>query len=239
MAKDEKSSKEAKIIIKKDGPYLVSGNLPMAKEIIVCDDKGNSVEWKKGKEYPKQETCGLCRCGQSKNKPFCDGTHIKIAFKGTETASRKKYADQAEKISGPYLELADVPELCARARFCHNKDGNVWDLTENSESPKSKEIATKQACNCPAGRLVVCDKKTGRIIEPRLEKSISFIEDPPKKVSGPIWVKGGVKIESADGTQYETRNRVTLCRCGKSHNKPFCDGCHIDNKFNDGDESLA
>jgi CDGSH-type Zn-finger protein len=51
-------------------------------------------------------------------------------------------------------------------------------------------------------------------------------------------VRGCIPIESADGTLWETRNRVTLCRCGKSQNMPFCDGSHIDVRFNDGDESL-
>ena len=68
--------------------------------------------------------------------------------------------------------------------------------------------------------------------------SIEIIEDPQIKVSGPIWVKGGIDLESADGTKYERRNRMTLCRCGKSNNKPFCDGSHINVRFNDGDESL-
>ncbi|HET8688843.1 MAG TPA: CDGSH iron-sulfur domain-containing protein [Methanosarcina sp.] len=41
-------------------------------------------------------------------------------------------------------------------------------------------------------------------------------------------MRGGIPIESADGKQYEIRNRVTLCRCGKSRNKPFCDGSHVE-----------
>jgi CDGSH-type Zn-finger protein len=57
-------------------------------------------------------------------------------------------------------------------------------------------------------------------------------------VSGPIWAKGGITVEAADGFQYEVRNRVTLCRCGASKNKPFCDGTHCSIKFNDGDETL-
>ena len=83
-----------------------------------------------------------------------------------------------------------------------------------------------------------CDKKTGKVMEKEFEQSISLVEDPQNKVSGPIWVKGGVPVESSDGSTYEVRNRVTLCRCGKSQNKPFCDGSHIDEGFDDGDESL-
>ena len=38
-------------------------------------------------------------------------------------------------------------------------------------------------------------------------------------------------IEGADGEAYEARNRVTLCRCGASNNKPFCDGKHVEINF--------
>lgn len=81
-------------------------------------------------------------------------------------------------------------------------------------------------------------QKTGKPIEPDFEESLSLAEDPEANCSGPIWAKGGVEIESADGTKYEKRNRVTLCRCGKSRNKPFCDGNHIPFGFNDGDKSI-
>ena len=77
-----------------------------------------------------------------------------------------------------------------------------------------------------SGRLLVWDKD-GNPIEPELEPSIELVEDPSKGVSGPLWVRGGIPIESADGTTYEIRNRITLCRCGKSENKPFCDGIHL------------
>jgi len=56
--------------------------------------------------------------------------------------------------------------------------------------------------------------------------AIGLVEDPSKGTSGPLWVKGGIPIEAADGFEYAKRNRVTLCRCGRSHKKPFCDGSH-------------
>ena len=74
----------------------------------------------------------------------------------------------------------------------------------------------------------------GQAIEPDLEPSISLIENPQTGTSGPIWVKGRIPIESADGFEYESRNRVTLCRCGKSNNKPFCDGSHTSINFRSG-----
>lgn len=230
-------NQKAKVTIKKDGPYIVSGNLPLRKEIIAIGKEDEPEKWIKGKEYTNSDKCALCRCGQSKNKPFCDGMHARVGFNGTETASRENFEEQAEKIVGPNLILKDNSSLCAAARFCH-RAGGTWNLTERSDDSKSREIAIEEACNCPSGRLVACEKKSGKPIEQELEKSISLVEDPQNKVSGPIWLKGGVPLESCDGSMYEIRNRVTLCRCGKSRNKPFCDGSHIDEEFNDGDESL-
>ncbi len=229
--------KPQKVVITKNGPYLVSGNLPMFKEIAVVGKEGEPETWKKGAEYPKHESCSLCRCGKSGNAPYCDGAHTEFAFDGKETATRKIYSEQAETIIGPELDLTDAQDFCSTARFCHLA-GGTWNNVVNSDNPKAKKIAIQTACNCPSGRLVAKDKKTGQPIEPKFEPSISIIQDPQMKVSGPIWLKGGIELESSDGTKYETRNRVTLCRCGQSANKPFCDGSHIDAKFNDGDDSL-
>lgn len=228
------TKKEGKIKIAKNGPYLISG-IPLDRQTVVRDDEGNSMEWKKTEDCSAGEEYALCRCGKSKNKPYCDGSHVETKFDGTETASRKKYLEQAKKISGDKLDMCDCEGLCSGARFCHNKQGSAWELTKNSGNPKSKKMAIQQCCNCPSGRLVAYDKKTGKAIEPKFKKSISLTEDPEMKVSGPIWVKGEVPIESSNGQEYEKRNRVTLCRCGKSQNKPFCDGSHIESNFKEKD----
>jgi hypothetical protein len=74
--------------------------------------------------------------------------------------------------------------------------------------------------------LVTWDKN-GKAIEPVFKPSIGLITDPKTGKLGPLWARGGIPVESADGFTYEVRNRVTLCRCGKSLNKPFCDGRHL------------
>ncbi len=230
--------KKARIVICRNGPYLVSGGLPLRKEISQVGKEKEPERWVKGEQYPSQESYALCRCGQSKNKPFCDCTHARVGFDGTETASRRDYSEQAQLLEGPGVDLEDAPSLCARARFCH-PEGGAWNLVRDSGNPHSREVAIREACNCPSGRLVAHDKETGKPIEPNHTPSISLTEDPQAGASGPIWVKGGVPIESEGGRPYETRNRATLCRCGKSGNKPFCDGSHVEARFNDGDESLS
>ncbi len=235
----EKSTqnKNRKIAVTKNGPYIVSGGLPLDKEIIAAGSDGIPLKWEKGGAFPLKETYSLCRCGASKNMPYCDGAHKNPGFDGTETAGNVKYMDQIDTYEGPGLVLTDAEKLCAVALFCH-RDGDAWDLTGRSADEKAKETAVQESCDCPSGRLVAWDKKTGRPIEPPFEPSISVTEDPVHQVSGPLWVKGGVLIESSDKSPYEIRNRVTLCRCGHSKNKPFCDGCHITSRFSDGDESI-
>jgi CDGSH-type Zn-finger protein len=226
-----------KIMVTKDGPYLVYGGLPIDKQIIGIGKEGEPEKWIQGKNVPAGETCALCRCGESKNKPFCDGTHAKVKFNGTETASKKTHDKQAQIMNGPTLKLEDASTLCATARFCH-RGGGTSELTHHSDDPKARDLAIEEACDCPSGRLIEYDKKTGKAFEKVFKQSMSFVEDPQNKVSGPIWLKGGVPVESSDGTIYEVRNRQTLCRCGRSQNKPFCDGSHIDEGFSDGDDSV-
>lgn len=215
----------AKIEVTKDGPYLVSGALPLAEQAIVTNAEGESIDYKEGKSYLAAQQYALCRCGESKNKPFCDGTHKKVGFDGTETASREPYLKQAVVIEGPSMLLTDQENLCAFARFC-DPAGQVWNLVQQADDPETRKLVVQQAGHCPSGRLIAWDKETKKPIEPEFAPSIGLIEDTARKVRGPIWVRGGVTIVSADGEAYEIRNRVTLCRCGRSSNKPFCDGSH-------------
>ncbi|HLK60126.1 MAG TPA: CDGSH iron-sulfur domain-containing protein, partial [Chthonomonadaceae bacterium] len=78
---------------------------------------------------------------------------------------------------------------------------------------------------CPSGALTYEFTETGETNEPDLPEGIAVITD------GPLWVTGKITIERSDGKTVEIRNRMTLCRCGHSKNKPFCDGSHLDAHF--------
>jgi len=225
-------SKEKKIVINDNGCYHVLGDFPLTVEIITNNKDGFSWDWKLGKTFESKSEYYLCRCGSSATKPFCDGTHSRIHFDGKETASKVPYEKQAQQMDGPTLRLSDEENLCAFARFC-DPQGKIWSLIENTDDPKIRELVIREAMHCPSGRLTLHEKDSGKEIEHELSPSIGVIEDPPLKCSGPLWVRGGITIESQDGTRYEKRNRVTLCRCGASSNKPFCDGSHASIKFND------
>lgn len=215
-----------KITVTKDGPYLVSGKVPLIVSEIDHDEEGQCKGWREIKRFPVKERYALCRCGLSENKPFCDGTHIKINFDGTESGDYDSFNENADVISGPALTLYDNKHLCVHAGFCV-RAGGIWKLAKQSDKPEARNTAIEEARDCPSGRLVMIDNATKKEIEPEFEKSIVVIEFPSRNEDWPLWVRGGIPILSADGKMYEIRNRVTLCRCGKSKNKPFCDGSHI------------
>ena len=223
-----------KITITKDGPYQVSGSIPLAIVKIETNAEGESVRWSRDDELPAAEQFALCRCGESKTKPFCDGAHAGVGFDGGETASRSPFMQQAEVLDGPVMQLADAEVLCAFARFC-DPNGRIWNQVARSDEPGTRGNLVRQAGDCASGRLVAIDKASGKAVEPELPQSIGIVEDPSSQCSGPLWVRGGIELVGADGSAYENRNRMTLCRCGRSENKPFCNGAHAaDPKFHDG-----
>jgi CDGSH-type Zn-finger protein/truncated hemoglobin YjbI len=124
----------ATIRITEDGPYRVEGDV--------------SIRGADGKELRTGGIWHLCRCGGSRNKPFCDSTHGLKGWSGPETADRG----------------SDLPA-----------DG---------------------------------------------APSITATTDGPYEVCGPV------RLIGADGEAYGNRERRSLCRCGQSANKPFCDGSH-------------
>lgn len=213
-----------RIKITKNGPYLVSG-LPLSEYEIVVNDLGESVEWRKVRDIAVPENYALCRCGASQNMPFCDGMHKKVDFDGTEVAKRGKYLEMAEKIEGPEYDLLDQKDLCAEARYCA-AGKTTWHLVHENDKEPEKRTFLQQCADCPSGRYTPLTKK-GKLIEPEFKPEVIIVNDPACAVGGPIWVRGGVEIEAEDGYVFEVRNRVTLCRCGTSKNKPFCDGNHL------------
>ena len=229
-----KADPKYSITVMSNGPYLVFGSPQLKQDFISTNNEGEAWDYKAGKNYTtEKEPTALCRCGASKNKPYCDGSHTTAKWDPTLTAGRGPLLDNAETYKGPELELNDNPKYCARARFCMAKN-SVWELTGDSDNPQAKETAIRETFLCPSGRLKIIDREKSEFLEPGLSPSLSLLEDSQMHCSGPLWVKGGIHIEDEDKKAYETRNRVSLCRCGASKNKPYCDGSHIEAGFEDG-----
>jgi CDGSH-type Zn-finger protein len=217
------------ISIMPNGPCIVDGSIPLTRMTIEANEEGESWEWRQEGRVRVDGAYRLCRCGSAATQPFCDDTCARTGFDGTERADRRPYLQQAQQLRGPERDLTDAPRLCATARFCDAK-GTIWALVEQ-DGEEASELVDRAAVRCPSGRLVAWIGRDA--VEQNVEPSIALTEDPARGVSGPIWVRGGIPIHSADGSTYEVRNRVTLCRCGASRNKPFCDGSHIRVRFSD------
>jgi CDGSH-type Zn-finger protein len=219
------TAKEYMVVIVKNGPYLVKGGLPVNRVRVTFDAEDNPLAYEIVETYPAKPVQSLCRCGKSKTRPFCDGAHTRIFFPGKEEASRTPYHETAKKLIGRNLILLDATELCMGIGFCH-RAGSTWVLTRYSDNPDKRRLAIEEAGLCPSGRLVACDKETEQPLEPDFEPSISVIDDDRVSANYPIWLKAGIPVQSQNGFFYEIRYRVTLCSCGHSKNKPFCDGRH-------------
>jgi CDGSH-type Zn-finger protein len=188
--------------------------------------KGEPVAWHTLREIPvTSNPTRLCRCGHSANKPFCDRSHARVGFDGTEVADRRPYAETARVVQHEDTAIADHRPFCFQAGFCGTRTTNVWQLLTQSADSEPRELMRDMIWRCPSGRLVYVE--SGEALEPDLEPSIAVLP------GGPLWVRGGIPIESADGQPWEQRNRATVCRCGQSNNKPFCDGTHASVHFDE------
>lgn len=217
------------ITITEDGPYIVRGGVPLTTRHPVDSAEGERLAWDpvggKPDQTEPQPRYALCRCGHSENKPFCDGSHARVGFpESALTADRGPRADRARSFEAGSIVMTDDESLCEHAGFCSNRVTNVWKMIRRTADPEVRDRLITMVSNCPSGRLAVAEPD-GAPIEPGFEASIATVPD------GPLWVRGGIPVTAPDGFTYEVRNRVTLCRCGKSGNKPFCDGTHADIGF--------
>jgi CDGSH-type Zn-finger protein len=219
-----------RIDVTENGPYRVSGGVPLSRTAQVETEYGEPIDWEPDKpvEVKTPDEYELCRCGLSSRKPFCDATHERQPFDGTEVADRGTYDERAYPYRGGELTMRDDRTLCTRAGYCGDRFRNVWAMIADADDPAVAERIRHMSKLCPSGRLVTQPDGAEERDELPYEPMIGVITD------GPLWVRGGVRVVAADGTSYEVRNRTTLCRCGHSRNKPFCDGSHEDAGFKEG-----
>ncbi len=218
---------DRKIIVRKNGPYAVRGDVPLVRKEPVISEHGEPLTWKRGEVLSTRANYVLCRCGQSNSRPFCDGTHEDVDFDGTETAETGDIADRTSKYEGQSIVVKDDRSLCMHAGFCGNRATNIWKMVADTEDTQVRAQVMAMVDRCPSGALSYGLDPEGEAVEPSLPKEIAVTPD------GALWVSGGIPIERDDRKPFETRNRVTLCRCGHSSKKPLCDGTHKEVGFTD------
>ena len=169
----------------------------------------------------------LCRCGASKNKPFCDGSHSTIGFSDRNAADPGK--DERRSYAGKRITILDNRSICSHAGFCTDELKSVFRQHDEpwidaDGAGVDRIIAT--IGKCPSGAL-------GYAID-------SVEADAPERAptvtvtdNGPYAITGGVELMGVKFGEGASTEHYTLCRCGASKNKPFCDGSHWGAGFRD------
>jgi len=214
---------EIRVRVVENGPYKVSGAELLTMR-PVADAAGRPVSWHRGDPVRHDPSYALCRCGRSSEKPFCDGSHT-AAFDGTETAERETAGMRRRTFGGKGLVMSDTKKFCVHAGFCVSEKTEAWELVKQTSDPAARAELISMIRNCPSGRLEYAVPPVDAPAEEDLPREIGIVEN------GPLYVRGRIVVEGSDGRAYEVRNRVTLCRCGASKNKPFCDGTHAEIGF--------
>jgi len=169
----------------------------------------------------------LCRCGGSKNKPFCDGTHSAIGFKDAKTADPSK--DIRDSYAGKRITILDNRSICAHAGFCTDELKAVFRMREEpwiNPDGAAVEAIVATIGKCPSGALSYAID--GVEAKPPERAPMVTVTD-----NGPYAITGGVELMGVKFGQGASTEHYTLCRCGASKNKPFCDGSHWDAGFRD------
>jgi CDGSH-type Zn-finger protein len=230
-----------KITVEIDGAYIIQGEVPLVRKTQVVTEHGEPIIWKNNGKIETFDEYSLCRCGHSCEKPFCDGTHIEIGFDGTETAETASTLERRQVLPGSnQLEVSLDPYLCMDSGFCANRFTDIEHLVpESDEDPNVCVQMISMIENCPSGAYTYALHPGESDKEPDLPRQIAVTTEITSEgpIMGPLWVTGDIPVERSDGKPFETRNRVTLCRCGLSSNKPLCDGSHRSHHITEDDPS--
>jgi len=174
----------------------------------------------------------LCRCGQSCSKPHCDGTHTKIDFQSNKLEGRQP--DKIDKYIGKKINIHDNRGVCSHVGYCTD---NLPEVFRSSVEPWIDPNAApvddiiRVIKMCPSGALSY--SISGKLYDSiTREPGVNLIRD------GPYHVVGGVKLEDHNKSKSQSKEHYTLCRCGGSKNKPFCDGTHWYMGFEDKESTI-
>lgn len=196
-----------------DGPYIVRG----------LEKLHNS----RGEPITTKRTIALCRCGGSASKPFCDGTHSTIGFSGKKLTDGSR--DKRKTYQGKKITIHDNRGICSHAGLCTDNLASVFRMNSKpwiDPDGADVEAIIETIKKCPSGALSYSIEEVEHRDQER-EPMIAVSKDGPYHVSGAIEFKDQPRGEGASEEHY------TLCRCGASKNKPFCDGSHWQIKFTD------
>ncbi len=213
--KDNRDCKKPAIVFSKKTPYMVTD----------LENLYNS----RGEPMKTAPVMSFCRCGKSQRKPCCDGAHVKDGIDGEKKPGRPK--DKLRDYKGKDITVHDNRAVCSHDRSCVNhlpsvfkKGGRPW-ITPDGASVKEIIDAVEL---CPSGAL---SYSIGHHNCTELDRETAV----KLAKNGPLEITGGIILKDDRDSTPQSPEHYTLCRCGGSKNKPFCDGSHWDNGFEDND----
>jgi len=180
-----------------------------------------------------REKVALCRCGASANKPFCDGAHAKVGFdsKPDKSKLRNTPIRYTGTVSGVDVTISYTPVLCTHAAQCQARAASVFDPSQSPWIQPEKgtlDAIFDVIAACPSGalRIAIGDQTEQHMTTG--DVAIVVEKDGPYHVSN-------VPLTADFNGAGASRSKYSLCRCGLSKNKPFCDGSHYDAAWSDDD----
>lgn len=203
--------KKPAIIFTKFSPYTVTGI--------------ESIEDSLGKKIDVPPVVNLCRCGETKDKPFCDGSHCSKGIDSSKRPDRAEYKwkdYRGEKITVHFnLGVCSHDGSCVKMLpAVFNVNRRPWIMSDAATPEEIISVIHK----CPSGALAYTVEGTTH------KHTYNGAPKIRTQHKGQIELWGGIEIKDDQGTQPEAADHYVLCGCGCSKNKPFCTGEHLRKK---------
>lgn len=144
---------------------------------------------------------------------------------------------KTHKYSNGEITVVWKPETCIHSAICFRGLHDVFDPQKRpwvNINGASTERIVEQVRKCPSGALsyfMNADIESAEVTDTTVKSEEANIINIEVLPNGPLMVKTDCIVTYSDGRQEIKKGNTSLCRCGGSGNKPYCDGTHRKNGF--------
>jgi len=155
---------------------------------------------------------------------------FQLAIRVFELREDRIMGRRFQSYKGKSIEISYDTVRCIHAGECVRGLSNVFNPKRNPwidpDQASADEIAGVIGC-CPTGALKFIRQDGGVAQKPDAANCVTITEN------GPLYVRGRIRINRADGSVLLNDSRVAFCRCGATRHLPYCDGSHDKSRFQD------